>query len=174
MELDAQAKKLQTIIGEMNRLYQALSEVLRNERVHLLGAATERLTESNRSKELLLLKLRGLEKERVQSASGLSNILGMGRDNPRLLKIAEKMEAFKHTEWARVFRDLHKVLTLHIQHAQEQNHENEIYAGSALKVLQGAVQNIKQTITNKPTYGKQGQMAGSTETQSGNFVRREV
>jgi hypothetical protein len=161
-------------LEEMTLLYQRLNEILRLERDSLIDADLEALKEQTKAKEALLYKIRNTEKMRQLAAMSFAKSKGFVGVDVRLLALADRCEDLGDKPLATQLRDRHKVLQIQVEQAQEQNKENEVYASAALRILDGAVKDITQTVTEKPTYGKKGQMAGTTETQSGNFVKREA
>jgi hypothetical protein len=167
---DAQYTELVHVLEELTVLYGNLSELLQKEKSHLILAEVDKLAESNRTKEALLYKIRALDKKRELKALVVGKTLGLTDGEARLFEIAKKMPKMQ----AEHLRAIHKTLSLQLEHVVEFNSENEQYAQSALRTLNGAMNEIKQVVSVKPTYGKKGQMAGSQESNAGNFVSREV
>lgn len=161
---------LVSILEELSKLYSNLFDLLLKEKSNLILAELDKISESNKTKEALLYKIRACDRTREKRAKELAISLGVDADKPRLLSIAEKVTA----EEALLLRNLHQTLSMQIQRVQELNDENEQYTESALGLLNGAMRDIKHTVSGKNTYGKKGQMAQSNETQSGNFVSKEV
>ncbi len=165
-----QYTELVRVLEELTVLYRNLFDLLQKEKSHLILAEVDKLVESNRTKEALLFKIRSLDKKRELKALLLTKTLDMADGEIRLLEIAKKMPKLQ----AEQLRAIHKTLSLQVERVIEFNSENEQYAQSALRALNGAMNEIKQTVSVKPTYGKKGQMAGSQESNAGNFVSREV
>jgi|GEM_PF-6560289 len=173
-QTENQAAELMQTLADLSRAYQGLAEALRLEREALISADIEKLAERTKAKEVLLYRIRALDKVRLAAAKKLADRFGLTDTAPRLLQLADHCEKKGEAELAKLLRTQHQVLSLHVQRSQEQNAENEIYAGSALKILHGSMSDIQQTLTEKPTYGKQGKMAGSLETSAGQLVRKEA
>jgi hypothetical protein len=161
-------------LDELTQLYEGLYDVLLREREALIGAQLDAVTELAKNKEALLYKIRAAEKVRQFAALQFAKQINFKSQDVRLLAMADHCQAQGDLAMALTLRERHKILQMQVTRAQEQNEENEIYASAALRILQGAVRDITQTVTEKPTYGKMGKLAGTTETQSGNFVKREA
>jgi len=60
-----------------------------------------------------------------------------------------------------------------LSHVTEQNRENAIYVDSALQKLSGALNDVKETVSGKKNYERQGKMSTGPD-KSGNFVSKEA
>jgi hypothetical protein len=158
-------------LDELGVMYNSLYEILIKEKTLLISSAIEELKESNKSKEKILYKIRAADKIRLERARELAKALGADTKEPRLLLLADKL---KLQPESKKLRDLHKSLSSWIERVRELNEENETYTQSALKILNGAIDEVKQTVVGKKSYGKQGQVATGNSTQSGNFVSKEA
>lgn len=166
----AKIQPLVNLLTELCYLYEELYKNLQAEKKFLIGADIAHLTENNKPKEALLYKIRALDRQREKLAKELALHLGLKQEDARLLKLAGKLQG----EDATSLKSFHKKLSALITQVTECNSENSVYAESALKVFDGAMSEIKQTVTTKPTYGKLGKMSDSSETNSGNFVSKEA
>jgi hypothetical protein len=164
--MEAIYKKLVHSLEELVVLYRNLFDLLHREKAYLIQADIENLTESNKTKEALLYKIRSVDKERAAVAKELAKTVG---SDVRLLAIAEKIQSAE-------LKNLHQTLSLQIQRVVELNRDNEDYTRSALRILNGAIDDIKQAAAGpkQKVYGKSGQAASTTESQSGNFVSKEA
>jgi len=161
-------------LEDLTKLYEDLIAVMELEREALIGADLAALTQQNLAKENILFKIRASEKKRQLMAMAFAKDKGVPTTDVRLLALADRCEFLGEKQLALQMRTRHALLQMQVERAAELNKENEIYASSALRILQGAVKDITQSVTEKPTYGKRGQMAGSSETQAGNFIKREA
>jgi hypothetical protein len=161
---------LVNLLNELCNLYQELYKNLQSEKKFLVGADLQGLTENNKSKEALLYKIRALDRQREKLAISLALALSMSAEDARLLKLAGKLQG----EDSVTLKSFHKKLSGIITQVTDYNIENAQYAESALRVFDGAMSEIKQTVSTKPTYGKKGKMSDSSETNSGNFVSKEA
>jgi len=161
--------KLLLNLEDQVKVYRSLLGSVRKEKEILISANLDDLTENNRAKEAMLLKLRGLESARIRYTAELADSEGLSTEAPRLVDLA----AYFGGEIEERLRNLHSVLELLIKRVKEYNHQNEGLVKSALEKITGAMNEIRDTLTDKPTYAKQGKMAGQ-ESHSGQLVSREV
>lgn len=167
-QIREQVAALISVLEEQIKVYRHLLEVVRKEKEILIAANLDDLSENNKTKEAMLLKIRGLETDRVKLAVEVSVELGLGAENPRLLEIA------KHVgdEHGDKLRSIHNVLELLLRRVQEYNRQNETLVQSALNNITGAMNAIKGTLQEKPTYQKKGEVEG--HASSGQLVSREA
>lgn len=161
-------KKLTTNLDEMTKSYRGLLDLVRKEKEFLLEAEVRKLEENNGLKENMLIKIKSLDGARERYARELADLVGGDAVNPRLMEIAQKMNGPKGDN----LRNIHATLELLVRRASEINSENEKFATSALKSLDGALNNIKDTLVPKNTYGQKGKLAHGPE-KAGNFVSKE-
>jgi hypothetical protein len=160
--------QLVQVLDDLTRLYQNLHSLLLSERNYLIKAQLEELVESNKTKEALLLKIKQVDREREARAIELANHLHASE--PRLLAISQKLS---DKDEQKKFKSIHQALTILLTRVSEANRDNETYADSALKNIDGALRDIKDTLAGKSVYGKKGSY-GAGPDQSGNIVRREA
>lgn len=162
-------------LQELVSLYGNLFDLLQKERLILIDSNIEKLTDSNKTKEAILYKIRHTDKQRAFHAEQLAEVLGVDKSQARLLHLADKMGPTRKSE-TETLRGLHKTLSLQIERVVELNAENENYTQTVLRILNGAIEDIKEAAvgTKKKTYGKQGQTEQSHAQQSGNFVSKEA
>ncbi|MCB0365931.1 MAG: flagellar protein FlgN [Bdellovibrionaceae bacterium] len=161
--------KLILNLEDQVKIYRSLLEVVRKEKDILISANLDDLTENNKAKEAMLLKLRGLESSRIRYVAELAVSEGMPTESPRLVDLAIHFGG----EVEDRLRNLHSVLELLLKRVQEYNQQNEGLVNSALEKITGAMNAIRDTLTEKPTYEKKGQMADQG-AQSGQLVSREA
>lgn len=160
--------KLYETLEEQIRVYRHLLEVVRKEKEILISAHLDDLNENNKTKEAMLLKIKGLESIRMRAASELSQELGLSPDQPRLLDIATQLG----NEAGEKLRNLHAVLDLLLKRIQELNKHNETLVQSALNNITGAMKAIRDTLQDKPTYQRKGEI--SEAPASGQLVSKEA
>lgn len=163
-------QKLEANLEDLTKAYRALLEVVRKEKEILLSADRELLEENNKIKEEILFKLRAQDSLRSRYASELATLVQADAANPRLLELAQKLGASPAADRLRV---QHAALDILIQRITVINKENEEYAKSALSTLNGALDNIKDTLSGSKTYEKKGQYKQGPQV-SGNFVSKEA
>jgi flagellar biosynthesis/type III secretory pathway chaperone len=155
-------------LDDQIRVYRHLLDVVRKEKDILISANLDDLNENNKTKEAMLLKIKTLEATRIKVASDFSVMLGLSPDQPRLLDMAAQI-ADPHSE---KLRTLHAVLDLLLKRIQEFNRQNETLVQSALNNITGAMKAIRDTLQEKPTYQRKGEIAGATT--SGQLVSKEA
>lgn len=162
--------KLEANLEELTKIYRSLLDIVRKEKELLLKADRDALEESNKLKEELLFKLRAQDSLRSRYAMELATMVGADVENPRLLELAQKLAG---TPAADRLRTQHAALDILIKRITEINKDNEEYAKSALNTLNGALDEIKDTVSGKKTYGGKGQYKQGPQV-SGNFVSKEA
>lgn len=161
--------KLSMNLEELIKLYRNLWDILKKEKDYLVSADIQKLEEINKEKESLLFKIRAVDAIRERLAKDLAAELKIQSQYPRLLEMAAVMNGDR----ADRLRNYHSTLDLLLQRLNNQNKENEEYTNAALQNLNGALNNIKETLAGKKTYEKKGRMTTGPE-KSGNFVSKEA
>jgi len=162
------ADKLIYNLEDLVKSYRQVLELVRKEKDLLLNADLEALNENNDAKEKIVLKLRSLDGLRVKYAGELARLVGVDEADARLLELARKLETAESDR----LRSQHAALDLLIKRVKELNSENAQYAESALGQLNGAMNNIKETVVGKKTYGPKGKMQSGQNATAGNFVSK--
>lgn len=160
---------LENVLEDLIKVYRNLLETVRNEKEILIGSNLDELTENNRAKEAMLVRIRSLEETRIQVAADLCEALGLSRENPRLLDIARHLGGVEGDR----MHNMHSVLELLLKRVQELNKQNEGLVESALSHITGAMKAIRETLKEKPTYQRKGEVAAAP-AQSGQLVSREA
>lgn len=163
-------EKLSHNLDEMITLYRALLDTVRKEKDFLLNTDIEKLNENNTLKEQILYKIKSIDGLRLNYASELAQLAGADHREPRLLEIAQKMGGAEGDR----LRTFHSALEMLTKRVMEINKDNAIYAESALKNVNSAMENIKDTFMgNQKTYQKKGTYQPGSD-KSGHLVRREA
>lgn len=165
-------RTLQRLIGNLEDLvtiYRQLLECVRKERDLLVNADLPNLELNNQDKDSLVMKVRLADTLRQKLAGECAAQFGADAQSPRLLEIAQKCGG----PLGERLRQLHGTLETLVRRVVEINRENETYATTALKNLNGALTEIKETLSGKKTYERRGQYKLGPET-TGNFVRKEA
>ena len=161
--------KLTETLGEMTKLYRQLLDVVRKEKDHLIKVEVVEIDKARAIKEELISKCRIADMLREKYAHELGSLVGLTIARPRLMELAGQLPM----KQGDALRQMHAGLELVIRRIQGLNKENEIYAQSALKTLNGALGNIKETLAGKNTYERKGQYKAGPEI-SGNFMSKEA
>jgi flagellar biosynthesis/type III secretory pathway chaperone len=162
-------KKLTDTLEEMTKIYRQLLDVVRKEKEALLQVNLSEIEKCRSLKEELIGKARIAEMIREKHAFELGSVVGLESTRPRLLELAVQMPY----EQGEKLRQMHAALDMVIKRIQELNKENEQYAQLALRTLNGAMGNIKETLAGKNTYERKGHYKVGPEV-SGNFVSKEA
>lgn len=165
---DRNYQRLVANLEEMTKLYRQLLEIVRKEKQLLIDANMEKLQENNELKESLLFKIKSVDTLRIRYAAEMATLVHSDHEQPRLLDIAKNLGGAEGDR----LRVIHSALDLLVKRLSEINKENEEVAQSALKNLNGALGNIKDTLSGKKTYSAKGQAQRGPD-QSGHFVSRE-
>lgn len=161
--------KLTETLEEMTKIYRQLLEVVRQEKDHLLQVNLVEIEKATQIKEEMINKLRVADMLREKYAQNLGAEINVPSTIPRLLELAQYMPMAEGDR----LRQQHAALELVIKRIQEINKENEDYAQSALKNLNGALGNVKETLSGKKTYERKGQYKTGPDT-AGHFVSKEA
>ncbi len=163
-------EKLVHNLEDMTKLYRTLLDAVRKEKDLLIQTNVDQLNENNLVKEQMLMKIKSLDGLRLNYASELALLIGADHREPRLLEMAQKIGG---PEGDRL-RTLHSTLEIITKRLIEINRENAIYAESALKSVNAAMENIKETFMgNQKTYQKKGAYQPGSD-KAGHLVRREA
>lgn len=151
------------------KVYRHLLDVVRKEKEILVSANIEELNENNKAKEAMITKLRHQDRLREKAARELAQSVGADMSQPRLMEIAAKLGGQEGDR----LRSMHQAFEMLVGRVKELNKKNEALAQSALVNVQGAMEAIKNTLRENPTYKKQGEMQKS-DVQAGQLVSREA
>lgn len=160
--------QLVSCLDQLVKVYRALLEVVRKEKEILVDSNIDSLSENNRAKEAMIIKIKSLETQRIRCAKDLAHLIGADPERPRLSDIASRFDGV-HGE---KLRNAQSVLELLVKRVSEINKENERLVHSALSSINGAMQSIKETLQDKNTYQSQGKIQPSQAP--GNLVRKEL
>lgn len=161
--------KLIGVLDDLIKQYRLLLDLVRKEKEILIAADIEALSEINQSKDNYVITIRSLDAQRIKYVESIGYDLNIATEQLRLLEIAKLVP----DEIANRFRSQHATLDLIIRRLSEINKENSVYAESALRNVNGAMENLKDTITGKTTYQHQGKYQRSPES-AGHLVRKEA
>lgn len=171
--MDAREQILQRLVAnleELTKCYRQMLELVSKERELLIGARIDELMASNELKENLIMKIRLADELRLKVAAEAAAAVGADPKQPRLLEIAAKCAK---DPISLQLKSLHSGLENLVKRISEANRENEGYTKSALKTLNGAMNNLKETFAGKKTYEKKGGYKIGPDT-TGNFVSKEA
>lgn len=163
-------EKLIQNLDEIVKQYRLLLDSVRKEKELLIKGDIPLLNENNERKEQFIAKIKNLDDNRLMFAADLAQLTGADHLEPRLLELAQKMGGAEGDR----LRTLHSTLELIISRLMTLNQENAVYAESALKTVNSALDNIKDTITGgQKTYQKKGQYQQGYD-KSGHLISKEA
>lgn len=161
--------KLSQSLEEITKFYRQMLEIVRKEKDFLILVNQPEIENCFKQKEELIGKIRLADMLREKYAQNLGAELKMNSHAPRLLELAQNLPM----EQGDFLRKMHSGLELLIRRIQELNQVNQIHAENALKALDGALGNVKETLAGKSTYERKGKYKSGPE-QSGHFVSKEA
>lgn len=161
-------EKLAYNLEEITKYYRHLLECVRKEKELLVKSDIQALNENNIQKEQCLVKIKSLDGLRMNYAVELAQLIGADYREPRLLDIAKRVSEPQADQ----LRALHATLEIVTKRVSEINRSNEALAQSALKTVNTAMNNIKESLTGQKTYQKKGTIQ-TNKGQSGNFISKE-
>jgi hypothetical protein len=150
--------------------YRQLLELVRKEKDILVGAKLDELNDNNKAKDGMLVRIRSLENTRMKVARELAQKIGVDVEAPRLLDMATRFDGERSDK----LRTLHATLDLLVKRVSDVNKQNEELVQAALNNITGAMEAIRDTLQEKPTYAKQGAMAAAPSSAAGRLVSREA
>lgn len=162
-------KSLETVLEDEIKVYRSLLDLVRREKEILISAKLDELNANNKAKEAYILKIKNLDRLREKAAKELALLVGVTSESPRLLELAAKMNTAENTK----LRTIHSTLDLLIKRIKEINVSNEALVQSSLKMVNGALGAIKDTIQPKTTYAPTGDIK-KAESLSGTFVSKDA
>ena len=135
--------KLIESLNQLVTVYRHLLEVVRKEQDVLLETRLEDLSEVNKSKEKMVLKIKQLESQWTEGAKSLGLQLGIESSRPSLKDLAKYVGEAD----SKKLMNLHSVLSLLVHRIVELNKKNEKLTQSALSHINGAMQSIAHTLS---------------------------
>lgn len=157
------------ILDNLVKGYRALLDCVRGERELLVEARLEELQELNSEKEILLAKIHQIEEMRLRTLKELNYSYRLDGETPRLLDLARAVGG----ETGQRLRASHSALELILKRVQEINVGNAELAKNALRITQGAIDDIKKVIAPKNTYERRGKLQDQT-AQASSLMSREA
>lgn len=163
------AANLISNLENLTKQYRLLLDLVRKEKQVLIDAQVDSINELNAQKEDLIFKINELDTVRNRYVFDLAHMLQIKSEEARLLVLAQKIGG---PEGDRL-RVQHATLDLVINRLRVINSENAFYAESALKNINFALDNLKETLMGKKTYQKKGKYQQGADA-SGHLVSKEA
>ena len=171
MNVEDLYSRLVQILEDEVGIYRHLLDMVRGEKEILIAAQVDAINENNRSKELMITKLRSLERVRVAVVDQLMVALKKPELPGRLLDLANIFDGEKGDK----LRTIHATLDLMIKRIREFNEQNAKLVDSALKTFEGSMNALRKNLSDNKVYKKKGQAGEVQQTaQSGQFISKEA
>lgn len=164
----------QDLVQSLNQLvwvYRHLLDTVRKERDILTHAYLDEMQDINQTKEKMLEKVRELEARWTSTALDLYSLLQIDvKQGPQLSELAK----YFSTAESQKLHQLRSVLNLLVARTSEVNQYNDKMIQSALSHISGAMQAIRETLSSKAPYAKQGKRTEPARETAGRLVSKEV
>ena len=168
MQLNGQLNELSGLLEQETELYQALLAAIDTEKQAVIAADLEKLNETTKAKENLLLKLRILDEQRSHVLRKLAVLLGQPED-ALSLKHLSQMVAPAHA--SRLKRCRTKLLSL-IAKIQAANSQNRALFSHSLELVKGSMNLLNSLMMSSPVYFRTGDL--QQHDQTGKILHGEV
>lgn len=162
--------KLIECLKEEMTMYTILETLVFQERDYLISVTLDKLSENNRQKDEVIVRIRSLERVRLQTVAEISEIFKIP------LEKMNQISNFIHLlppERALALRQIKTEVEIKVQRVWEQNKKNEGLVQAALQTFQNTLGEIKQSISPHRTYQRKGTV-NMDNHDAGHFVRKEV
>lgn len=143
-------ERLISNLEDLTKQYRLLLDLVRKEKQILIDANIEAINECNFQKEILINKIQELDALRATHAIELAQQLNLSQEEARLLNIARSLGGAHGDK----LRSQHAALEIILKRLAEINKENAAYADTALRSVNGALDNIKETLIGPQNYKK--------------------
>ncbi len=150
-------------------LYRTMLDIVRREHEILVASKMDDLIENNQAKDALVSKIRSNDRIREKRVKEISVLLQIKSEPVRLLEIASHLNQVQGDR----LRSIHTTLDLLVKRIREHNEKNEALIQSALRTIQGALENLKTSLEGQKTYQSEGNVDKAPIT-TGRFVSREA
>lgn len=169
MDVEKYGYQLVESLEDLIKNYRQLLDLVRKEKNILISANIDDLNNLNLSKDEMIISIRQSDAIRIKCVAQVAESLGLSQDNIRLLDLANRTQG----ELSQRLRTQHATLDILIKRLSELNKQNAQYAESALRNINGAINNIKETVSGKSTYQNKGKYNKNTEA-AGYLVSKEA
>lgn len=168
MQMNGLLTELSGLLEQETELYQALLTAIDKEKQAVIAADLEKLIETTKAKENLLLKLRILDEQRSHLLRRLADFLGEPEEVLSLKNLAQMVEA-PHA--SRLKRCRTKLLSL-ICEIQAANSQNHALFSHSLELVKGSMSLLNNLMISSPVYFRNGDL--QQRDQTGKILHGEV
>jgi flagellar biosynthesis/type III secretory pathway chaperone len=160
--------RLLTLLVDEIGLYRSLLAVYQGERQALLSFLLDKIMETSKKKENLILKVKILEEQRIHIIDQIAARLNQPASDLTLTRLAEKVDirySYRlSTLGAELFSVLEEMNTLH--------HANRSLIAHCQGLVSGSLTFLSNNLAPDPVYHRDGRV--STQDRSGRLLARTV
>ena len=168
MQLNGLLNELSGLLHQETELYGALLALMDNEKQAVIATNSEKLNESTKVKENLLLKLRILDEQRFHLLRKVADLLGEPGETLNLKKLSQMVQA-PHA--SRLERCRTRLVSL-IANIQAANQRNRDLFSHSLELVKGSMNLLNNLMASSPVYYRTGDI--QQRDQTGKILHGEV
>ena len=152
--------KLIGLLAHATEIYQALLQVVQNEKDAVVGLNLKQLNEACKTKDNLLLKLRILEEQRQQVMDRVADELGCSSRGLTLTQLSQQVDE----SYARRLLDRCTDLLALIQTLQDVTQQNKSLMSHSMQLIQGSCNLLNNLMAANPVYYRSGNVDSGDQT----------
>lgn len=157
-------------LKHQTQLYKQLSDIVRDEREHIIAVNHKEIRESTYAKEAVIDEIQREEQRRLAWLDQLA--VSLGRPP---IELTIEAVAKMHPAQSEQLLTLKNALLLLVRKAKEANLDNKRLVEIALNDAQELKRNILGLVSDKPqVYGPNGQMGGKRPENNSRMVDKEA
>jgi flagellar biosynthesis/type III secretory pathway chaperone len=168
MQLNGLLTELSGLLEQETDLYRALLAAIDKEKRAVIATNLDKLNETTKAKENLLLKLRILDEQRSHLLRKLAGVLGQPESALSLKNLSLMVEP-PHA--SRLKRCRAELLSL-IAKVQAANNQNRALFSHSLELVRGSMNLLNNLMTSSPVYFRTGDL--QQHHQTGKILHGEV
>ena len=166
--MDVLLDQLTQLLNQEAGLYESMAAVIDKEKEAAIRTELNRLVESRKEKENILLKLRIMEDQRTRIVAKMADDLGYLPHDLTLTKISQLVD----DPYAKRLKDCSAKLSFLIGRLQEANRNNRQLFEHSLDLLRGSFNLLNDLMEANPVYHRTGNIQNSNST--GRLVYGEI
>ena len=152
--------KLIGLLAHATEIYQALLQVVQNEKDAVVGLNLKQLNEACKTKDNLLLKLRILEEQRQQVMDRVADELGCSSLGLTITQLSQQVDE----SYARRLLDRCTDLLSLIQTLQDVTQQNKSLMSHSMQLIQGSCNLLNNLMAANPVYYRSGNVDSGDQT----------
>lgn len=152
--------KLIGLLAHATEIYQALLQVVQNEKDAVVGLNLKQLNEACKTKDNLLLKLRILEEQRQQVMDRVADELGCSSWGLTITQLSQQVDE----SYARRLLDRCTDLLALIQTLQDVTQQNKSLMSHSMQLIQGSCNLLNNLMAANPVYYRSGNVDSGDQT----------